>query len=129
MTRGDLEAGMDDFSESRFSCHDWMDESGFTREQQVTMLRLSTELNGAALNYIKEHPVSEWSTDDWKRYEISQWDCTAQMRTALLAENFTREQADAVAEAWEHERYVYRSIPDSCGRIHHCRFCRDTATG
>lgn len=112
--------GMDD---TRFSCFDWMGESGYTQEQQLTLLRLSSEMNGAALNYMKKHPVNKWSADDWTRYELSQWDCTAQMRTSLLFEYFTREQADAVAEAWEHERYVCHSLSDGYGRMHHCRFC------
>jgi hypothetical protein len=111
--------------DSRFSCHDWMGESGYTQEQQLTVLRLSSEMNRAALNYMKKHPVNKWSADDWKRYELSQWDCTAQMRTSLLIECFTPEQADAVAESWEHERYVCHGIQDGYGRIHHCQFCRE----
>ncbi len=111
--------------DGRFSCFDWMGESGYTQEQQLTLLRLSSELNGAALDYMKKHPVSKWSAHDWTRYEVSQWDCTEQLRTALLIECFTPEQANAVAEAWEHERYVCHSIQDGYGRMHHCRFCRD----
>jgi hypothetical protein len=49
------------------------------------------------------------------------------MRTSLLFEHFTPEQADVIAEAWEHERYVCHNISDGYGRIHHCRFCRDAA--
>jgi hypothetical protein len=72
---------MSALDDSRFSCHDWMGESGYTQEQQLTVLRLSSEMNRAALNYMKKHPVNKWSAGDWKRYELSQWDCTAQMRT------------------------------------------------
>jgi hypothetical protein len=116
---------MSALDDSRFSCHDWMGESWYTQEQQLTVLRLSSEMNGAALEYMKRHPVSKWSADDWNRYELSQWDCTEQMRTSLLIEHFTPEQADAVAEAWEHERYVCHGIQDGYGRMHHCRFCRE----
>jgi hypothetical protein len=58
-----------------------MEESGYTREQRLTMLRLSSEMNAAALHYLGKHPVSEWSGDDWKRHEVSQWDLTERMRT------------------------------------------------
>lgn len=113
---------MDD---TRFSCFEWMGESGYTQEQQLTMLRLSSEMNGAAMDYLNKHPVTEWTGDDWQRYELSQWDCTEQMRKSLVSEMFTPEQADAIAEAWEHERYVCQSIQDGYGRMHHCRFCGD----
>lgn len=45
--------------DSRFSCFDWMGESGYTQEQQATLLRVSSELNGAAIHYMKKHPVRE----------------------------------------------------------------------
>jgi len=112
-------------TDSRFSCFQWMVDSGYTTEQRSTVLRLATAMNAAALDYVETHPFTEWADDDRKRYEMSQWDCTEQMRTSLLIEMFTPEQADAIAEAWEHERYVCHSIQDGYGRMHHCRFCRD----
>jgi hypothetical protein len=111
--------------DSRFSCFVWMGESGYTREQRFTMLQASTEMNAATMDYLEKHPVNEWSADDWKRYELSQWDRTEQMRTSLLIELFTPGQVNAIAEAWEHERYVCHTIQDGYGRMHHCRFCRD----
>ena len=102
-----------------------MGESGYTREQRFTMLRLSTEMNAATIDYLEKHPVHEWLVDDWQCYELSQWDCTDKMRTSLLIEMFTPEQADAIAEAWEHERYIFRTVQDGYGRMHHCRFCQD----
>ena len=111
--------------DSHFSCFDWMEQSGYTHEQRLAMLRLSSDINGAALDYLEQHPVTEWSGDDWRRYESSQWDCTEQMRTSLLMEGFTREQADVIAEAWEHERYTRHGLQDGCGRMHHCRFCKE----
>jgi hypothetical protein len=110
-------------TDAKFSCFDWMEQSGYTKEQRLTMLRFSSELSSAALDYIKKHPVSEWSANDWKRYELSQWDCTEQMRTSLPREQFTPEQADAIAEAYEHERYVCHTIQDGYGRMHHCPLC------
>src|ERR1700693_2311593 len=104
-------------TDSRFSCFEWMGESGYTRDQRFTMLRLSTEMNAMTADYLEKHPFTEWSDDDRKRYELSQWDRTAQMRTSLLIERFTPEQADAIAEAWEHERYVWHSVQDGYGRM------------
>src|SRR4051812_17632499 len=95
-----------------FSCHDWMEQSGYTQEQRFAVLRFSSEMNHTALEYMKQHPVTERSADDWKRHELSQWDCTEQMRTSLLSERFIAEQANAIAEAGEHERYVCHGIQD-----------------
>jgi hypothetical protein len=121
-----MERLMSQPADKRFSCYAWMEQSGYTQEQRTIMLRLSSEMGHAAMEYLKEHPVNQWTADDWKRYELSQWDCTAQMRTSLLIERFTQAQADAIAEAWEHERYVFQSIQDGYGPMHHCRFCAET---
>ena len=52
-----MERLMSQPTDTRFSCHDWMEESGYTQEQRLTMLRLSSEINAAALDYLKKHPV------------------------------------------------------------------------
>jgi hypothetical protein len=110
--------------DDRFSCHDWMEEAGYTQEQRLAVLKSSGDITRLTMERLKKKPVPKWTAEDWENHEILEWQSTDIFRE-MLKGYFTSEEVNEIAEAWEHERYVRHSIGDGYGLMHHCRFCSD----